>query len=170
MYKLRTILSGTRGTLLSWFSVQDILTFPPFFSILGPGLPPGPTYALVAQQESAPRIRGMLSGASPGQGYDGGETLYRTPYAPMGPAKGHGVRPCHGAVRGDCDYPQCADTDKTAAPGGACRDGIHLYAECKGRNPTRNHGNSGEGVAAQYRLSAPTGRPEKRREQLFVEP
>ena len=54
--------------------------------------------------------------------------------------------------------------------GGACRDGIHLYAECKSRNPTRSHGNRGEGVAAQYRLSAPTGRPEKRREQLFVEP
>lgn len=36
----------------------------------------------------------------------------------------------------------------------------HLYAECKSRNPTRSHGNSGEGVAAQYRLSAPTGRPE----------
>lgn len=36
----------------------------------------------------------------------------------------------------------------------------HLHAECKSRNPTRSHGNSGEGVAAQYRLSAPTGRPE----------
>ena len=57
-------------------------------------------------------------------------------------------------------YPQCADTDKTAAPGGACRRRIHLHAECKSRNPTRSHGNSGEGVAAQYRLSAPTGRPE----------
>lgn len=78
----------------------------------------------------------------------------------MGPAKGHGAHPCHGARRGDCDYPRCADTDKTAAPGGACRRRIHLHAECKSRNPTRSHGNSGEGVAAQYRLSAPTGRPE----------
>ena len=78
----------------------------------------------------------------------------------MGPAKGHGAHPCHGARRGDCDYPWCADTDKTAAPGGACRRRIHLHAECKSRNPTRSPGNSGEGVAAQYRFSAPTGRPE----------
>lgn len=58
------------------------------FPFWGPGLPPGPTYALVAQQESAPHIRGMLSGASPGQGYDGGETLYRAPYAPDGTGEG----------------------------------------------------------------------------------
>ena len=49
----------------------------------------------------------------------------------MGPAKGHGAHPCHGARRGDCDYPRCADTDKTAAPGGACRRRIHLHAECR---------------------------------------
>ena len=49
----------------------------------------------------------------------------------MGPAKGHGAHPCRGVVRGECDYPWCADTDKTAAPGGACRRRIHLYAECR---------------------------------------